>query len=146
MLSADEKYTCVHVAYFSPPDFCVPTLLLDTSSNALYKPTLCVSISPPSGALILLLPGSQLEAGDLRGVSYTLSSSWVDDFKRATAVLDASDSESSKASAIFDGISSLQASASSGDLKGSKQKYVALVAAVSEWANSTGLATNLKGL
>lgn len=90
--------------------------------------------------------GSQLESGDLKGVSSTLSSSWVDDFQRATVTLDASDAEKAQATAIFDGISGLKASANSGDLKGSKQKYVALVAAVEDWARGTGLAANLKGL
>lgn len=91
-------------------------------------------------------PGSQLEAGDLKGVSSTLSSSWVDDFQRATATLDASDAEKAQATAIFEGISDLKATVNSGDLKGSKQQFVALVAAVEDWAKSTGLAANLKGL
>eukprot|EP00878_Enallax_costatus_P002138 GHUV01002306.1.p1 GENE.GHUV01002306.1~~GHUV01002306.1.p1 ORF type:complete len:218 (+),score=65.23 GHUV01002306.1:62-715(+) len=90
--------------------------------------------------------GSQLEAGDLKGVSSTLSSGWVEDFQRATVALDASDAEKAQATAIFDGITSLKASAGSGDLKGSKRQYVALVAAVEDWARSTGLSTNLKGL
>eukprot|EP00775_Hariotina_reticulata_P003647 gene3647-3908_t len=90
--------------------------------------------------------GSQLEAGDLKGVSSTLGSSWVDEFQRATAVLDASDAEKAQAAAIFDSISNLKATASSGDLKGSKQKFVALVAALQDWAKSTGLAADLKGL
>ena len=91
-------------------------------------------------------PGSQLEAGDLRAVSSTLSSGWVEDFQRATVALDASEAEKAQATAIFDGISSLKASAGSGDLKGSKRQYVTLVAAVEGWAKSTGLSANLKGL
>lgn len=91
-------------------------------------------------------PGSQLESGDLKAVSSTLSSGWVEEFQRATATLDASDSETAQAAAIFDGISGLKSSAGSGDLKGSKQKYVAVVAALEDWAKSTGLAANLKGL
>lgn len=90
--------------------------------------------------------GSQLEAGDLKGVSANLSSSWVGEFERATAVLDASDAEKAKAGAIFDGISSLRDIANKGDLRGSKQQYVALVAALNDWASSTGLAADLKGL
>lgn len=90
--------------------------------------------------------GSQLEAGDLKGLSSTLSSSWVEEFQRATAVLDASEAEKAQAAAIFDSISNLKVTASSGDLKGSKQKFVALVAALEDWATSTGLAANLKGL
>lgn len=90
--------------------------------------------------------GSQLEAGDLRGVSSTLSSNWVDDFQRATDALDTSDAEKAQASAIFEKITGLKASVSSGDLKGSKRQYVTLVAAVEDWAKSTGLSANLKGL
>eukprot|EP00879_Flechtneria_rotunda_P001730 GHRR01001893.1.p2 GENE.GHRR01001893.1~~GHRR01001893.1.p2 ORF type:complete len:228 (+),score=65.93 GHRR01001893.1:44-685(+) len=90
--------------------------------------------------------GAQLEAGDLKAVSSTLNSSWVDDFQRATAVLDASDSQKDQAAAIFDGISGLKASVGSGDLRASKQKFVSLVAAVEGWAKTTGLAADLKGL
>eukprot|EP00882_Tetradesmus_deserticola_P003034 GHRQ01003221.1.p1 GENE.GHRQ01003221.1~~GHRQ01003221.1.p1 ORF type:complete len:217 (+),score=83.40 GHRQ01003221.1:835-1485(+) len=90
--------------------------------------------------------GSQLEAGDLKGVSANLSSGWVGEFERATSVLDASDAEKAKAVAIFDSISSLRDIASKGDLRGSKQQYVALVAALNEWAISTGLAKDLRGL
>lgn len=91
--------------------------------------------------------GSQLEAGDLKGASSTLSSGgWVDDFKRATQLLDANDTEQARAAAIFDGISSLRDAASKGDVKGSKQTFVAVVSAVQDWAASTGLANDLKGL
>ena len=90
--------------------------------------------------------GSQLEAGDLKGASATLGSSWVDEFKRATQVLDANDTEQERAAAIFDGISSLRAATSKGDVKGSKQTFVAVVRSVQDWAQSTGLASDLKGL
>lgn len=90
--------------------------------------------------------GSQLESGDLKAASATLNSGWVDDFKRATAVLDANDTEQARAAAIFDNISSLQDATKRGDVKGSKQTFVAVVSAVQDWANSTGLAANLKGL
>ncbi len=91
--------------------------------------------------------GSQLEAGDLKGVASTLNSGgWVADFQRATAVLDASDSESADAAAIFEGLSGLRSAAGAGDLRASKQRYVAVVSAVQEWAKATGLAENLKGL
>uniref|UniRef100_A0A383WCK5 Maintenance of Photosystem II under High light 2 C-terminal domain-containing protein n=1 Tax=Tetradesmus obliquus TaxID=3088 RepID=A0A383WCK5_TETOB len=90
--------------------------------------------------------GSQLEAGDLKGLSANLGSGWVGEFQRATSVLDASDAEKAKAAAVFDGISSLRDVANKGDLRGSKQQYVALVAALNDWASSTGLAADLKGL
>jgi hypothetical protein len=90
--------------------------------------------------------GSQLESGDLKAASATLSSGWVDDFKRATAVLDANDTEQARAAAIFDNISSLQDATKRGDVKVSKKTFVAVVSAVQDWANSTGLAANLKGL
>jgi hypothetical protein len=90
--------------------------------------------------------GSQLESGDLKAASATLSSGWVDEFKRATQVLDANDTEQARAAAIFDGISSLQDATKKGDVKASKQTFVAVVSAVQDWANSTGLAANLKGL
>ncbi|KAF6260931.1 hypothetical protein COO60DRAFT_1504022 [Scenedesmus sp. NREL 46B-D3] len=90
--------------------------------------------------------GSQLEAGDLKGVSSNLSSGWVEEFSRATSVLDASEAEKAKAVAIFDGITSLRDIANKGDLRGSKQQYVALVAALNDWASSTGLAKDLRGL
>lgn len=90
--------------------------------------------------------GSQLESGDLKGASATLSSGWVDEFKRATQVLDANDTEQARAAAIFDGISNLQSSTKSGDVKASKQTFVAVVSAVQDWAKSTGLSANLKGL
>jgi len=90
--------------------------------------------------------GSQLEAGDLKGASATLSSNWVEEFKRATKVLDANDVEQERAAAIFDGISSLRDATSKGDVKGSKQNFVAVVSAVQDWAKSTGLAGDLKGL
>lgn len=95
----------------------------------------------------MFLPtGSQLEAGDLKGASATLSSGWVDEFKRATQVLDANDTEQERAAAIFDGISTLRTATSKGDVKSSKQTFVAVVSAVQDWAQSTGLATDLKGL
>lgn len=96
--------------------------------------------------LSLCLAGSQLEAGDLKGVSSNLSSGWVEEFSRATSVLDASEAEKAKAVAIFDGITSLRDIANKGDLRGSKQQYVALVAALNDWASSTGLAKDLRGL
>jgi hypothetical protein len=70
----------------------------------------------------------------------------VGEFERATSVLDASDAEKAAASAIFERISSLRDTANKGDLRGSKQQYVTLVAALNDWASSTGLAKDLKGL
>jgi hypothetical protein len=35
---------------------------------------------------VVCLAGSQLESGDLKGASATLSSGWVEEFKRATQV------------------------------------------------------------
>lgn len=61
-------------------------------------------------------------------------------------MLDANDTEQARAAAIFDGLSSLQDAAKAGDVKASKQTFVAVVSAVQDWANSTGLAANLKGL
>lgn len=61
-------------------------------------------------------------------------------------MLDANDTEQERAAAIFSGISSLQDAAKKGDAKASKQSFVAVVSAVQDWANSTGLAANLKGL
>jgi hypothetical protein len=61
-------------------------------------------------------------------------------------VLDANDTEQARAAAIFDGISSLQDAAKAGDVKASKKTFVAVVSAVQDWANSTGLAANIKGL
>jgi hypothetical protein len=90
--------------------------------------------------------GSQLESGDLKGASATLSSGWVEEFKRATQKLDANDTEQERAAAIFNGINSLQDATKSGDVRASKQSYVAVVSAVQDWASSTGLAANLKGL
>lgn len=104
-------------------------------------------VPPPLGTYIpAATTGSQLESGDLKGASATLGSSWVGEFKRATQVLDANDTEQERAAAIFDGISSLQAAASKGDVKASKQTFVAVVSAVQDWAKSTGLASELKGL
>jgi hypothetical protein len=90
--------------------------------------------------------GSELEAGDLRAVSSTLDGSWVGDFQKAAAALDASDAQSAGAQAIFDGIGSLKSSAGSGDLNGSKRQFVAVVGAVTDWANATGVTGDLKGL
>jgi hypothetical protein len=61
-------------------------------------------------------------------------------------VLDANDTEQARAAAIFDGLSSLQDATKAGDVKASKQTFVAVVSAVQDWAKSTGLAGNLKGL
>lgn len=61
-------------------------------------------------------------------------------------VLDANDAEQARAADIFTGISSLRESANKGDVKTSKQTFVAVVSAMQDWAKSTGLATNLKGL
>lgn len=60
--------------------------------------------------------------------------------------LDANDTEQERAAAIFNGINSLQDATKSGDVRASKQSYVAVVSAVQDWASSTGLAANLKGL
>lgn len=95
---------------------------------------------------IVLRPGSQLEAGDLKGVASSLSSGWVEDFQRATSLLDANEGEQARAAAIFDGLSSLRAAAGKGDLRGTKQTYVAVVGALEDWAKATGLAGDLKGL
>lgn len=70
----------------------------------------------------------------------------MDDFEKAAKQLSASDSEKAAAEQVFSGISSLKSSASSGDLKGSKKTFVALVKSVSSWASATNLAANLKGL
>lgn len=115
--------------------------------EGLTNKTLNAELIPVQKAVFQLAKsGSELEAGDLRAVSSTLGGSWVGDFQRAAASLDASDEEAASAQAIFDGISSLKSSAGSGDLNGSKRQYVALVGAVTAWASSTGLASDLKGL
>lgn len=100
----------------------------------------------PAPCCVSVPSGSQLEAGDLKGASATLGSGWVEDFKRATKVLDANDVEQERAAAIFDGISSLRDATSKGDVRSSKQTFVAVVSAVQDWAKSTGLAGDLKGL
>ncbi len=70
----------------------------------------------------------------------------MDDFEKASKQLSASEASQATADQIFSGISSLKSSASSGDVKGSKRQFVALVAVVKEWADATGVAANLKGL
>lgn len=116
-------------------------------SEGLADKQLDSELIPVQKAVIQLAKsGSQLESGDLKGASATLSSGWVDEFKRATQVLDANDTEQARAAAIFDGLSSLQDATKAGDVKASKQTFVAVVSAVQDWAKSTGLAGNLKGL
>jgi hypothetical protein len=96
--------------------------------------------------LLLVFPGSEIESGDLRAASSTLSGSWVSDFERATTELDASEDEAAVAQAILAGINSLKATTGKGDVKAAKKEFVTLVNAVQGWASSTGLAPSLKGL
>ena len=90
--------------------------------------------------------GSEIENGDLRAASSTLSGSWVSDFERATGLLDASETEAAAAQAILAGIGSLKTTTGTGDVKAAKKEFVTLVAAVQDWASSTGLSATLKGL
>lgn len=90
--------------------------------------------------------GSQLESGDLKAVSSTLSGSWVSDFEKAALLVSTSEDTKSSAASIFSQIGSLKSAAGSGDLKGSKQQFVAVVQAVQSWVSSSGLSGNLKGL
>lgn len=109
--------------------------------------TLNAELVPVQKAVFQLAKsGSEIESGDLRAASSTLSGGWVGDFERATGQLDASDAEAASAKAILAGINSLKATTGKGDVKASKQEFVTLVAAVQDWAVSTGLSASLKGL
>lgn len=97
---------------------------------------------PVQKAITLLAQsGSQLEAGDAKGAASTLGGGWVDDLKRATTAISTEDTQ-----ALFDGINGLKAAARKGDLKASKQQYVAVVGSFSSWAEAAGVAKDLKGL
>jgi hypothetical protein len=48
--------------------------------------------------------------------------------------------------ALFDGIAGLRKSAGKGDIKATKQQYVAVVGSLQKWADAAGVAGNLKGL
>jgi len=109
--------------------------------------TLNAELVPVQKAVFQLAKsGSEIESGDLRAASSTLSGSWVSDFERATGLLDASETEAAAAQAILAGIGSLKTTTGTGDVKAAKKEFVTLVAAVQDWASSTGLSATLKGL
>ncbi|KIY94134.1 thylakoid lumenal protein [Monoraphidium neglectum] len=90
--------------------------------------------------------GSQLEADDVKAASSTLNGDWVDDFKKASTVLSTTDAAKGATTALFDGIAGLRKSAGKGDIKATKQQYVAVVGSLQKWADAAGVAGNLKGL
>jgi hypothetical protein len=106
----------------------------------------CCCCHSPRPAPAATRAGSQLEGGDVKAAASTLNGRWVEEFRRATSVLDANESEQAQATAVFDGLTGLRDTANKGDLKASKQQFVAVVSAVQSWAKTTGLAADLKGL
>jgi hypothetical protein len=71
--------------------------------------------------------GSQLESGDARAASSTLSEGWVTEFQVASKKIGASE-------AVLLELGELKAAAGKGDLKASKKEYVQLVASIKAWA------------
>jgi hypothetical protein len=90
--------------------------------------------------------GSQLESGDVKAASSTLSGSWVSSFSTASKGLSTTDSAKEGAQSVADGLDALKAVASKGDLAGTKRQFVAVVSSVESWAAGAGLAGSLKGL
>ena len=72
------------------------------------------------------------------------SDKWVGQFDKAAVNIAGSDSKKS-ASDVLQAIGSLGSTAKGGDLKGSKQKYVAVVSALQSWVDASGL-SGIKGL
>lgn len=72
----------------------------------------------------------------------TLSEPWVREFEAAATAVSSSAAVAPVVSAIKD----LQAAASTGDDKGSKRQFVALVGAVQVWASNAGVSGSIKGL
>mmetsp|Transcript_23285 Transcript_23285/g.59517 ORF Transcript_23285/g.59517 Transcript_23285/m.59517 type:complete len:196 (-) Transcript_23285:466-1053(-) len=85
--------------------------------------------------------GSQLEAGDVKAASRTLSEGWVADFVAAAKRVSTSPPD-----AVLAQLDALQAAASKGDAKASKRSYVELVDALQAWASASSLTATLKGL
>lgn len=83
--------------------------------------------------------GAQIEGGDIRGASNTLSDGWAKEFDIAVSKLGGSNGVTSK-------LSALQSAAGKNDAGASKKAYVELVAELQSWTASVGVADRLKGL
>jgi hypothetical protein len=90
--------------------------------------------------------GSQLEAGDVRGASSTLSGGWTRELTSAAARIADSDTSRASADSLSSALDGLKSAASSGDLAGSKRAYVSLVGELQGWASAAGVTAQLKGL
>lgn len=90
--------------------------------------------------------GDALQKGDASGAASTLSGSWVSDFNSAAGDLTKTPENESKLQAVNSGISGTASAAKGGDLKGAKTAFVGIVVAIQDWAASTGVAGQIKGL
>lgn len=90
--------------------------------------------------------GSQIESGDLRGASATLSDAWAGEFEVAARSLSTSDAAKASVDAVFTGLSDTKSAAGAGDANATKKSFVTLVAALESWAADVGVAESLKGL
>lgn len=86
--------------------------------------------------------GGQLESGDLKAAASTLSEPWVREFEAAATAV----SSPAAVAPVVAAIKELQSAASTGDGKGSKRQFVALVGAVQVWASDAGVSGSIKGL
>lgn len=83
--------------------------------------------------------GSQLDSGDVKAASSTLSEAWVKDFTNAAKQLGDSNDVLSK-------LDQVKGSAGKGDLSATKKSYVELVAELQSWTAGAGISSKLTGL
>ncbi|CAD7695388.1 unnamed protein product [Ostreobium quekettii] len=92
--------------------------------------------------------GAALESGSLSGVASIIGDgSWVGDFRRAGERLSAGNAAAERSlTQVLSGVGALQAAAKSGGLVESKREFVAVVSAMTAWAQDAGVGGDIKGL
>ena len=90
--------------------------------------------------------GAALEKGDPSSAASTLTGTWVADFGKAAGDLTKTPETRSKLTTVTSSISSAASAAKGGDLSGAKSAYVSTVVAIQDWAATSGISRQLKGL
>ncbi|KAK9832099.1 hypothetical protein WJX81_006978 [Elliptochloris bilobata] len=90
--------------------------------------------------------GEALAAGDLSTVAATVTGAWVSELEKVAAGLSTSDAARESVGAVLQGINRLGENAKSGALEDAKRSFVTSVSALQSWAETAGIAGELKGL
>lgn len=90
--------------------------------------------------------GESLEKDDAKAAAATLKEAWADDFASAGDKIAKTPDSKAKLDLIVTAIKGATEAAGAGNAAGAKIAFVGAVEAIENWADTTGIATQLKGL